>query len=124
MSVQVLRALLLADAKTQSFVGDKIGPRDAMVDQVPPYLVLAVEASTPLNNLQGFAGLNRSEIEVTAWAKSYQDAVTIANAVRAAVEAAGNGSMTIHEPGDLSAFQGDVALYGHAYVFQIFDSDD
>ena len=122
MSIQTVRAILLADPTTQSLVGDKIGPKDAMIDQQPPYIVLAVQASEPFNSLSGFAGLNRSEIEATTWALSYSQAVAIALAARAAIEAAGN--FTIHEPGDTSAFQQDVTVYGHAYVFQVFDSDD
>jgi Protein of unknown function (DUF3168) len=124
VSIATFRELLLDDPKTQSFVGDKIGPKDAFVDERPPYITLSVAESQPFNSLQGFTGLNRSEIEVTAWARNYQDAVTIALAARAALEAADPGNVVVREPGDETAFQGDIAVFGHAYIIQTFDSDD
>lgn len=118
MSILTLVTLLAGDPATSQLC-TQIGPPDAAIDQAPPYIVLRVTGTEPFNSLSGFAGLNRTEIEMTAWALNYQDALKIANAARAAVE--GSGNYTIHEPGDETAFQQDLVLFGHSYVFQIFD---
>lgn len=122
MSIQTVRQLLLADPLTISFVGDKIGPLQEIINERPPYIVLKVADSEVFNTLQGFAGLNRTEIELTAWAVNYKQAADVAAAARAALEAAGH--FTLREPGDTEAFQQDLVLFAHAYVFQVFDSDD
>lgn len=126
MSLQTIRAILLADATTQGFVGDKIGPPQALEGEAgeplpPPYIVLKVAGGEPFNQLSGFAGLNRVEVELTAWAASYQQSIDIAKAARSAIEAAGPPNYTIHEPGDETAFQQDILLYGHSFVFQTLE---
>ena len=127
MSLQTIRTILLADPTTEGYVGDKIGPPQPLEGESteplqPPYIVLKVAGGEPFNALGGFAGLNRTEVELTAWATNYDDALAIAKAARSAIEGAAGGPFyTIHEPGEETAFQQDILLYGHSFVFQVLE---
>jgi hypothetical protein len=118
MSIEAVRAVLVADATVLSLVGQRISPFLAAQGIDRPYVTLQRTALTPQNHLRGNGNLDYVRVQVDSWAETYESVRNVANACRAAWEAAGNsvlGEFDNYDP------QVDPGLYRITQDFQVWD---
>lgn len=118
MTVKIVRDALIANATVKGLVSDRIAPVQELQGQDMPYVILALVSQTPINHLLGFAGLNYSLVTMDAWAGTYKDALLIADACRAALEAV--QILCTGTTNDEFVFQADSGAYRHGYTFQVW----
>lgn len=120
MTVKLVRDALMAAPAVKTLINDRIGPVQEMQNQKFPYVVLTLEKLDVFNTLQGSSGLARGTVRLDAWALAYKDAVTIAEACRTALDAAGFLCMGLAP--DEFVFQQDSGVYRHGYQIQAWSS--
>lgn len=111
---------LLASAAVTALVSDRIFPVLAEQSCTRPYIVYSRASSDPQNSLGGFtAALERIRWQVDCYAETFDSAIAIAAAVRAAVAAGGSGiqGICINE---LDFFEDDTRLFRRLVEFSVF----
>lgn len=88
MAVETVRAILVAAPAVTSIVGQNIEPvrQDQATDA--PRVLLTRVSLTPANHLKGAPTLDQSRVQLDAFGVTYAQARSIADACRAALEAA------------------------------------
>lgn len=109
MSVQVIHGVLAAAGPVTALVGDRIEPLERK-EYTMPAAVLSQIGLDPVNALDGWAGLDSNLVQVDAWASTYAGALTLAQACRTAIEAAGH----LMQPNSPDAFD-PLAQLGGVY---------
>jgi hypothetical protein len=118
MPLQIAHDVLVADATVTSLVGDKVHPKLAPQGTSYPYVILRVATTDPVTALDGWAGLDRNEITVDAYALEEAQAEFVANACRSALEAAGH--LCRGRSGDDFDFQTDATAFRVGFVHQVW----
>lgn len=96
---QALYKALAADFELQGLLGGRIFPVLIPQGARLPVLVYHQVSGVPYNHLGAGYGLSRVRIRLDVWALSYADAKDIAEAVKAAVAAAGGFEKMIESSG-------------------------
>ena len=117
MPLKIARDTLIADTAVKNLIGDAIGPVQEMHGR-ESYVVLTQTGSRPVNSLDGFADLELCDVRVEAFAFTYEKAVEVANACRAALQNAGH--QCVGHVGDQFEFQQDAGVFGYGHNFQIW----
>lgn len=88
MAVQAIRTILMADAAVVALVGQNVEP--VRRDQATPLpsVVLQRVSLVPANHLKGAPTLDENRVQLDVFAETYAAARQIADACRAALEAA------------------------------------
>lgn len=74
---------------------------NAVPEKTPmPYVVYRKLSTEPLMTLSGYAGMTKSVFVFDSWGETYADAMSTADAVRTAIEAAAGITIKFREPGD------------------------
>lgn len=89
MAVKTVRDVLVAAPAVTSLVGQRISPVQRAQGATLPCIVLTRVAVTPQNALDGFADLDGNRVQADVWASTYAEARQVADAARAALQAAG-----------------------------------
>lgn len=111
-------AVLLADAGVQAKVSDRVYPLQAGQDQTTPYVIVTETVTDPQNHLLGPSGLDRCEVDVNCWARTFSDAEDVAAACRTAMESAGHlciGRITDFFDGTL-----DPSFFRSGRIYQVW----
>lgn len=111
---------LTAAPTVTALISDRVGPVQEMQGEDFPYVVLTLEQLHPFNTLVASAGLARGVVHMHAWAFTYKEAVEVADACRAALDAA--GFLCVGLDTDQFAFQQDSGVYRHGYQIQAWSS--
>jgi hypothetical protein len=83
-----------------------------------PSIVYARQASTPQYRLEGGASLTQVRMEVVCFARTYDEAKSLAEDIRAAMEGASfKGTMIF----DMDLYEPDVKLYQVAMDFYVWE---
>jgi hypothetical protein len=101
MSLETIRDLLVADAAVTALVGARVSPLVRAQDETSPAVTLIITDVTPMANLASPPTLELRLVEVNSWATTYDEAIDVSNACRAALEAAGlnlQGQSERYEP--------------------------
>lgn len=89
MSVETVRAILVAESDVTDLVGQRVSPVIGDQDDVLPYVALTRIALTPQNHLAGVPTLDAALVQLDIFAATYAEARAVATACRDALEAAG-----------------------------------
>lgn len=91
-----------SDIKTvlASVAGGRVYPEAAPDNAALPLVVYRKVSSEPLMTLQGYAGTTRFVFVFDCWARTYLEAMSIADSVRTAIEAAAALKPLTREPAD------------------------
>ena len=120
MFAQKFFALVGNASGVAAVIGDRFYPGLAPQGVTRPYCVYTRVASDPQNSLGGFTGnLERVRVQVDCYAETFDSAVAIAAAVRAAVDAGGTGikGVCINEQ---DAYENDPRLFRRMVEFSVF----
>lgn len=79
---QGLMALLADDAAVSAFVGERIRPHVAPQTDAFPLITYKRRDAKHEHNMKGPSGLCQSMVEVSAFARSYADAISLREAIR------------------------------------------
>jgi hypothetical protein len=79
-----------SDIKTAlaGIAGNRVYPEAAPENATLPLVVYRKTGAEPLMTLQGYAGMTRFSFVFECWARTYAEAITLADQVRTAIEAA------------------------------------
>lgn len=88
--IETVRAVLAAAAPVTAIVGTRISPLYRAQTLALPAITLQGVSRVPFNSLRGYSNLDNSRVQVEAWAETYAAARALADAARAALEAAGH----------------------------------
>jgi hypothetical protein len=119
VALKIVRDILIGSAAVIDLVGNKVSPLSALQGESYPFVVLTVVSVDPINALSGFAGLNRSHVQIEAWAFEYRQASDIAAACRSALESAGH--LCIAEVTEIFDFQTDASVFRAGFVHEIWN---
>lgn len=101
MPIQTVRTVLLAASGVTALVGSRVSPVMRDQSETLPCVTLTLASVAPLNHLDGAPTLDANLVQVDSWAETYTQARDVANACRAALEAANvvmNGEFDNYEP--------------------------
>jgi hypothetical protein len=119
--IEVVLAVLKAAPAVTAIVGEgvdaRISPLIRAQTVAPPAVTLQRISLAPVNGLRGHAGLDDVRVQVDVWADSYAGARTLANACRAALQAAGHQMQS-----EFDNYEPDVSpeLYRITQDFQVW----
>jgi hypothetical protein len=88
-TLQTVRDLLVADGDVYALVNERVSPIIRAQNEALPCVTLTLVAVTPMNHINGAPTLDQHRIQVDSWGTGYAEVRSVANAVRAALEAAG-----------------------------------
>jgi len=93
---------LSEDTAVSAIVSTRIYPIRLPPGAAVPAVVYTVSDITPVKSLDGESGLDNGNVEIICWAKDYKSAQLLAEVVRAAFVADGQGVMieTMHDTED------------------------
>lgn len=114
----IVHDALVNDANVAAVLGDRVRPVQTIQDDLRPYAVLTLTDVRPFNTLQGFSGLNLSEMQVDIWADSMLQADAVMRTCRAALEAA--GFLCVRHITDFFDAQIDPGIFRTGFVIQLF----
>lgn len=101
MAIQELVAVLQAAQPVQALAAKRISPVIKSQALALPAVTLQRSAVNPVNSLTGHCDLDENQIQVDSWAETYAAARALADACRAAIQAAGhvmNSEFDNYEP--------------------------
>jgi hypothetical protein len=87
-------------------VGDRVSPLIRAQDEVLPCVTLSLVAVAPMNHINGAPTLDQNRVQLDSWALTYGEARSVADACRAALEAAG-----LVMESEFDSFEADVDEY-------------
>lgn len=98
---------LQSDIKTAlaGIAGNRVYPEAAPDAASLPLVVYRKAGSEPLMTLQGYAGTTRFTMVFDCWARTYAEAITLADQVRTALEAAAALKPMYREPADADDYE-------------------
>jgi hypothetical protein len=105
-AIEEVRDLLVADAGVLALVAQRISPLLRAQNETLPCVTLSLVSVVPANHLNGAPTLDQNRVQVDSWAATYTAARSVADACRAALEAAG---LTME--GEFDTFEPDVSEY-------------
>ncbi len=88
MAIQEIHDILAADGGVTALVGQRISPITNAQDTPLPFITLQRVSLSPANHLTGHGYMDANRVQVDSCALSFVDVTTLANAVRAAMDAA------------------------------------
>ena len=89
-ALQVARDAMLSSSAVTALVGTRVSPVYRDQNTAVPAATLSNVGKTPINGINGHAGLDANRIQVDCWAESYTVARQLAEAVRTAMQTAGH----------------------------------
>lgn len=101
MAIQTLATILEASTAVMALCAGRISPMIKQQSTDLPAVVLERTAVNPVNNLDGYAGLDENQVQVESRALTYKKARALADACRTAIQAAGhvmNSEFDNYEP--------------------------
>jgi len=113
-----------SDIKTAlaAVASGRVYPEAAPDNAALPFVVYRKVAADPLMTLQGYAGQTRFTIVFDCWARTYAEAITLADQVRTAVEAAAALKPQYREPADPDVYEPSVDQFVEPVVYSIWHS--
>jgi hypothetical protein len=122
VSVETTRAVLVAAAGVTAIVGTganaRISPLIKAQGITPPAVTLQRVAMTPQNHLRGNGSLDYCRVQSDSWAVTYAAVRALADACRAAMEAAGHPLLSEIDNYDPEV---DPGLYRITQDYQVWD---
>lgn len=106
MADQAVLDILLAAGGVTALVGQRVSPVKMSQNTTLPAVVVTPVALTPMNHLNGAPTLDAYRVQLDSIAETFDATRAVANACRAALEAAG-----IVVENDFPVFEPDVAEY-------------
>lgn len=88
MPIQTVRNILVAASGVTALVGQRISPVMRAQEETLPCVVLSLVAAAPTNILKGVPTLDSNRVQVDCFGSTYASARAVADACRAALEAA------------------------------------
>ncbi len=101
MPIQTVRDILVAAPAVTGLVGARISPNVRAQDEEVPAVTLVLVNVSPLDCLASPPTLEQNIVQVNSWAETYDEAQSVADACRSALEAAGltlRGQSERYEP--------------------------
>jgi Protein of unknown function (DUF3168). len=89
VTTKAISDALAADAGVTALVADRISPVLKSQGQELPAITVTSVSAAPENALGGYDGTDGVRIQVSSWASTYAEALAVASASRAALQAAG-----------------------------------
>ena len=77
---------LTADSAVTTIVGTRVFPYGKLTDLQLPALIYQRISTVPTRGLQGPHGLEAVRVQVTAWADTYSEMISLASAVKTALD--------------------------------------
>lgn len=109
---------LVNDSATATLLGDRVRPVQAIQEDPLPFAVISLVDVQPFNAVNGFAGLDMSEMQIDVWASSMIDADTISRTARRALEA--QGYVCVRHINDFFDAQLDPGIFRTGFVIRLF----
>lgn len=89
MPIETLRTVLVAAAPVTAICDDRIVPLSKAQGELLPNVTLQRTTTNPVNHLRGHANLDDVLVQLDAWDETQDGAKALADACRAALQAAG-----------------------------------
>lgn len=99
---------------------DRVYPNEAPEKTEFPYVVFQRISHEPLMTLAGYAGVTKSTFMFECWAKTYAEAMDLAEDVRTAIEAAVAPVHKFREVGDPDDHEPAVGAYVEPVLFSFW----
>lgn len=87
-----MTTFVCADTDVHAMIADRMYPVFARHDATSPYIVYRRTATERPKTHTGVTGVARATFILTCWSKSYDEAMDLANKVRARLDATGRGA--------------------------------
>lgn len=111
-----------SDIKTAltGIASNRVYPEAAPDNASLPLVVYRKVSSEPLMTLQGYAGTTRFVFVFDCWARTYQEAMTLADSVRTAIEAAAALKPLTREPADPDDYEPSVDQFVEPVLYSFW----
>lgn len=87
--IETLRAVLVAAAPVAAICDERIVPLSKAQGELLPSVTLQRTTTNPVNHLRGHGNLDDCRVQLDAWDETHDGAKALADACRAALQAAG-----------------------------------
>jgi hypothetical protein len=115
VTIETVRDLLVAETDVTDLTGLRISPLVRAQNETLPCVTLSLVAVAPMNHINGAPTLDQNRVQVDSWATTYSEARSVADACRAALEAAG-----LVMESEFDSFEADVDEYRVTQDFYIW----
>lgn len=105
-----------------SIASGKVYPQAAPHNTAAPFVVYRKVYSDPVMTLAGYEGTTHSGFVFECWDDTYAGAISLADSVRTAIEAAAALKPSYREPADPDEFEPAVDLYVEPVQFSFWHS--
>lgn len=114
-ALKQVRDLLVADSAVVALVSQRISPLVRSQNEPLPSITLSLVSVVPMNHVAGAPTLDQARVQIDSWGTSYAEVRSVADAVRAALEAAG-----LVMESEFDGFEPDVDEYRVTQDFYIW----
>ena len=115
MPIQTIVGYLTAAPAVYSLVNERVSPLIRAQNEALPCVTLSLVSVTPMNHIAGAPTLDQNRVQVDSWASSYAEVRSVADACRAALEAAG-----LVMESEIDGFEADADEYRVTQDFYIW----
>lgn len=113
---------LQSDIKTAlaGIASNRVYPEAAPDNSTLPLVVYRKSGAEPLMTLSGYAGMTRFTVIFDCWARTYAEAITLAEQVRTALEAAASLKPMYREPADADDYEPAVDQFVESVAYSFW----